>query len=94
MFLIDTGATTISVSTEIASQAGIKKCTPQQTTTANGNVSACKAIVSEVIFGKFRLTNIEVMVMPNMPGNALLGMNVLRNFHIEQIDQVMRISSR
>ncbi|PSJ16928.1 retropepsin-like aspartic protease family protein [Nitrosomonas supralitoralis] len=94
VFMIDTGATIISVSTEIASQAGIQKCIPQQTTTANGNVNACKAIVPEVTFGKFKLSNVEVMVMPNMPGNALLGMNVLRNFHIEQINQVMRISSR
>ena len=94
VFMIDTGATTVSVSAEIASRAGIQKCVSQQTMTANGKVNACKAIVPEVSFGKFKLTNVEVMVMPNMPGNALLGMNVLRNFHIEQIDQVMRISSR
>lgn len=94
VFMIDTGATTVSISTEIASRAGIQKCIPQQTTTANGKVNACKAIVPEVTFGKFSLTNVEVMIMPNMPGNALLGMNVLRNFHIEQIDQIMRISSR
>lgn len=94
VFMIDTGATTVSISTEIASRAGIQKCTPQQTATANGKVNACKAIVPEVAFGKFRLHNVEVMVMPNMPANALLGMNVLRNFHIEQIDQIMRISSR
>lgn len=94
MFMIDTGATTVSVSAEIASRAGIQKCVSQQTMTANGKVNACKAIVPEVSFGKFKLTNVQVMVMPNMPGNALLGMNVLRNFHIEQIDQVMRISSR
>lgn len=94
VFMIDTGATTVSVSTEIASRASIRECTPQQMVTANGKVNACKAIVPEITFGRFRLHNVEVMIMPNMPGNALLGMNVLRNFHIEQIDQVMRISSR
>jgi len=94
VFMIDTGATTVSVSSEIASQAGIEKCSPQIVSTANGKVNACKATVSEVTFGKFQLTNVEVIVMPNMPGDALLGMNVLRNFHIEQIDNVMRISSR
>ncbi|MDE2388675.1 MAG: retroviral-like aspartic protease family protein [Betaproteobacteria bacterium] len=94
VFMIDTGATTVSVSTEIASRAGIQKCTPQKMATANGKVNACKAVVPEVTFGKFRMHNVEVIVMPNMPANALLGMNVLRNFRIEQIDQIMRISSR
>jgi len=30
--------------------------------------------------------------MPEMPGDALLGMNVLRHFRIEQIDKRMTIS--
>lgn len=94
VFLIDTGATIVAISEQIASRVGIQKCTPQQTTTANGNVNACKAIVPEITFGEFRLTNVEVLVMPNLPGNPLLGMSVLRNFHIEQIDQIMRISAR
>ena len=94
VFLIDTGATTVAISKQIASRVGIQKCIPQQITTANGNVNACKAMVSEITFGEFKLTNVEVMVMPNLPGNPLLGMNVLRNFHIEQIDQIMRISIR
>lgn len=94
VFMIDTGATVVSVSKKIASQAGIEKCAPQMTSTANGMVDACLAVVSEVTFGEFRLTNVKVMIMPDMSGNSLLGMNVLRNFHIEQIDKVMRISSR
>ena len=55
---------------------------------------ACAATVAEITFGSFKLTNVDVNVMPTMPGTALLGMNVLRNFHIEQIDKIMRISSR
>ncbi|MEI2769152.1 MAG: retropepsin-like aspartic protease [Nitrosomonas sp.] len=94
VFLIDTGATTVAISKQIASRVGIQKCIPQQMATANGIVNACKTIVPEITFGEFRLTNVEVMVMPNLPGNPLLGMNVLRNFHIEQIDQIMRISAR
>ena len=62
--------------------------------TANGNVNACMAIVPEVSFGGFRLTDIEVAIMPNMSGDALLGMNVLRKFHIEQIGEAMRISTQ
>lgn len=94
VFMIDTGATTVSISSEIASRAGIQKCTPLQVSTANGSVTACTTTVPEITFGKFRLTHVDVNILPNMPGDALLGMNVLRKFRIEQVDKVMRISSR
>lgn len=35
------------------------------------------------MFGTFRLNNVEVAIMPNMQGEALLGMNVLKRFHIQ-----------
>lgn len=93
VFMIDTGATIVSVSAEIAARAGIRECAPRQVLTANGQVSACVATVPELTFGSFRFTQVDVMVMPNMPGDALLGMNVLRNFRIEQAGKVMRISA-
>lgn len=52
------------------------------------------AISAEITFGPFTLADVTVSILPSMPGEALLGMNVLRNFHIEQIDNTMRISSR
>jgi len=94
VFLIDTGATTVSLSSELAIRAGIRKCRSHQVMTANGSVDACMATVPEITFGAFQLINVEVTVMPNMSDEALLGMNVLRNFRIEQIDDVMRISRR
>lgn len=94
VFMIDTGATNVSISSEVASRVGLQKCIPRLVSTANGKVNACAATVFEVTFGNFQLTNVEVTIMPNMPGNALLGMNILRNFHIEQVDKIMRISSR
>lgn len=93
VFMVDTGATVVSISAEIAARAGIWECAPRQVLTANGQVNACVATVPEVTFGSFRLTQVDVMVMPNMPGDALLGMNVLRNFRIEQAGKVMRIST-
>lgn len=93
VFMVDTGATVVSISAEIAARAGIRECAPRQVLTANGQVNACVATVPEVTFGSFRLTQVDVMVMPNMPGDALLGMNVLRNFRIEQAGKVMRIST-
>lgn len=93
VFMIDTGATAVSISSEIASRAGIRNCTPLQVATANGQVNACIAKVPEVTFGSFKFTNVDVTIMPNMPGESLLGMNVLRNFRIEQVNRIMRIST-
>lgn len=92
VFMIDTGATTVSISADIAARAGIKNCVPVNVSTANGIVDACVATVAEVTFGNYQITDVDVTVLPNLPGNALLGMNVLRNFRIEQVGDVMRIS--
>lgn len=94
VFMVDTGATYVSISTEMAKRVGVQKCHPHQVMTANGSVNACAATVPELTFGAFLLTNVEVTVIPNMSDEALLGMNVLRHFRIEQVDNVMRISSR
>lgn len=92
VFLVDTGATTVSISQTVASRAGIPSCTPRLVSTANGTTKACATTVPEISFGKFRITNVEVNIMPNMSEDALLGMNVLRNFRIEQTEGTMRIS--
>lgn len=94
VFMIDTGATFVAISAEMAVRAGIQKCTPHFVITANDRVQGCAATAAEITFGPFKLTNVTVSILPGMPGDALLGMNVLRNFHIEQIDNLMRISSR
>lgn len=94
MFMIDTGATFVAISAEMATRAGIQKCTPHFVITANDKVQGCAATAAEITFGPFKLTNVTVSILPGMPGDALLGMNVLRNFHIEQVDNLMRISSQ
>ncbi|MDC8444363.1 MAG: retroviral-like aspartic protease family protein [Nitrosomonas sp.] len=92
LFLIDTGATYVSVSSKIAERAGIRECLPHHVMTANGSVDACMAIVSVITFGAFQLNDVEVIVLPDMFDEALLGMNILHHFRIEQANQVMRIS--
>lgn len=93
VFMIDTGATAVSISSATALLAGIRNCTPLQVTTANGQVNACIAKAAEITFGSFKLANVDVAIMPDMPGESLLGMNVLRNFRIEQVNRIMRIST-
>jgi clan AA aspartic protease (TIGR02281 family) len=93
VFLVDTGASMVSISSSVASRAGIQSCAPIKVSTANGDVQGCTATVSEISFGGFRIANVPVTILPNMYADGLLGMNVLRNFRIEQVGGKMRISN-
>jgi aspartyl protease family protein len=81
--MIDTGASMVSISEDLARQAGLKCEAPATFSTANGKISGCVAR-SEVQFGSYRLFDVEVAIMPNMDELALLGMNALGRFNLEQ----------
>jgi clan AA aspartic protease (TIGR02281 family) len=92
-FMVDTGASVTSISSDIAYQAGIHNCKEVQFQTANGEATGCIALVSQMTLGNFVLENITVAVMPNLETN-LLGANVLRNFQVSQNDSRMLIGRR
>jgi clan AA aspartic protease (TIGR02281 family) len=94
VYLVDTGASMVSVSKRVMDQAGIYSCVRHvEVFTSNGNVRECVAIVPEITFGIFRMTNVEVAVVPNMSVDGLLGMAALRHFTVSQQDGVMTISN-
>jgi iron donor protein CyaY len=92
-FMVDTGASVTSISSDLARQAGIRNCKEVQFQTANGATTGCIALVSRMTLGNFVLENITVAVMPNMETN-LLGANVLRNFQVNQSDSTMLIGRK
>lgn len=92
-FVVDTGATFTTLSREDAYRAGIEICTSRTFHTANGVVEGCVGRVPKIQIGGFVLRNTDVAVLPNQAGVALLGMNILNNFRIEQQGGVMRISA-
>jgi clan AA aspartic protease (TIGR02281 family) len=92
VFMVDTGATSVAISSGMAARVGISQCVPRTFSTANGKAQGCMAKVPEITFGGFRLSNIDVAVMPNLSSEALLGMNVLRLFRIEQANDTLIIS--
>ena len=92
VFMVDTGASLVAISSGIAAKANIKNCTPRTFSTANGQAQGCVAVVPEMTFGGLRLNNIEVAVMPNMSTEGLLGMNVLKRFRVEQASDTLIIS--
>ncbi|MDO8414547.1 MAG: TIGR02281 family clan AA aspartic protease [Gallionellaceae bacterium] len=92
-FMIDTGASLTSLSTETAQSAGIRDCKPATFNTANGTVTGCTALAAQLTIGGYQLQNVNIAVMPNMAVN-LLGMNVLNNFDMTQNNGVMHLSHR
>jgi len=90
-FVVDTGASHLSLSAELAQKAGVRCQQQTQHSTANGFVTGCKGIAAEVVFGPFRLTNIEVSVLPNITDGALLGMDVLGRFGMVWVGDVVKI---
>lgn len=92
-FMIDTGASTVSISQAMAQQMGIQGCMGGVSSTANGNVPICMATAKTLVFGPFEAQNVRVAVMPRLEGRALLGMNVLSVLHITQIDGKMVIAA-
>lgn len=91
VFQIDTGASVTSIPKEVALSAGIYGCDGRLFETANGKVFGCLSPAREITFGNQRLEGFQIAAMPNLKG-ALLGMNVLRNYRIENVGDVMRIS--
>jgi iron donor protein CyaY len=92
-FMVDTGASVTSISSDLARQVGIRNCKEVQFQTANGAATGCIALVPRMTLGNFALENITVAVMPNMETN-LLGANVLRHFQVSQSDSSMLIGRR
>lgn len=96
IFQIDTGASKTAVSRRIADAAGISDYNCQNrmdAATANGVVSVCLMTIPEITFGIFNLREIEVIIMPNMQPEALLGMDVLQHYNIEQRAGALKISN-
>ncbi len=92
-FVVDTGATFVSLPLNIAMAAGIKCQQRVALNTANGVAVACTAVIPKLTFGRFTLYDVDAVIQPNL-GQPLLGMNVLHQFRVEQDDGQMKLSKR
>lgn len=90
-FLIDTGASFVTIPLSLASAAGLKCQKMSATQTANGITQSCIAVIQKLTFGRFTLRYVDATIVPNL-SQPLLGMNVLKRFHVEQNGDQMHIS--
>jgi clan AA aspartic protease (TIGR02281 family) len=90
-FVIDTGASVVAIPQGLANEAGLECQRQTMSQTANGLTRTCITVIKKLQFGSFTLTNVEASIAPNL-GQPLLGMNVLKQFRVEQDSGEMRLS--
>lgn len=92
-FVVDTGASLVSLPRSFAYQANLSCKEQAMMQTANGASSACTAVIARLKVGHFLFKDVSAMIVPNL-SQALLGMNVLQQFRIEQDNGEMRLTPR
>ena len=84
-FLLDTGATLVSVPAHLAGELGLKAGDYQQSVTANGMVATRATRLAALAFGPFDLHGVPASLNPGMVGDeVLLGMSVLKHLEFTQ----------
>ncbi len=85
VFLLDTGATTVSLSQQLARRLGLSMRPGGRSKTANGMVQTWISQLDSVDLGGLSAHNIRATVLPNFPGDqVLLGMDFLKRFDLIQ----------
>jgi aspartyl protease family protein len=93
-FVVDTGATTVTVGGPDANRIGLPEGEPAGFRTAAGNVSGRVVRGRSVRAGCFDLAGLSVAVSPPMAGSALLGQNFLRHFDVTMSGGTMVLRPR
>lgn len=95
-FLLDTGATTVSVPAHMARKLGLKRGTPMTSSTANGDVTVHATMISQIKLGDIEFHNVRGSINPGMKDDAiLLGMSALKQVEWRQkADQLTLIQQR
>jgi aspartyl protease family protein len=95
-FMVDTGATKVSMSESEASRLGVdyKAGTRGLAETANGRVAVYAVTLSSVRVGDVEVANVEALVLPASMPHILLGNSFLTRFSMKRENEVMRLEKR
>ena len=92
VFLLDTGATDISVPAGIAQRLGIQSGVPAQVRTASDIITVYSVVLDRVTIGNITRHRVRAHVNPRMPGDrVLLGMSFLRHLELVQQDGTLTL---
>ena len=92
-FVVDTGASVVSLPNTIADSAGISCKNTIAMDTANGATQACTTTITKLKIGNFVIKDALATIVPNLK-QPLLGMNILQRFNMTQANGEMRLTAR
>ncbi len=91
-FLLDTGATNISIPNRTAERLGLKRGFPMSARTANGTITVYNTKLDTVAIGPIALHGLRGDINPHMEGDEiLLGMNFLKHLELIQRDEQLKL---
>ncbi len=95
-FVVDTGATTVSMGQEEADRIGLDYKSGQRGVvgTANGAVPAYRASLASVRIGEVQLYNVEATILPAAMPYVLLGNSFLNRFQMRRDNDRMTLERR
>lgn len=92
-FLLDTGATQVSIPGTIAKQIGLSAGDSQTVNTANGVIEVFSTKLDSLSVGELTLYDLSANINPYMQGDTiLLGMNALKQVKLVQQGNTLTLS--
>jgi len=92
-FLVDTGATDVAVSQDMARELGLEFGPRVTVMTAAGPVGGWLTRLDSVLVGALGLRDVRATIAPGLGDEALLGMSFLSHFSIVQEGDTLVIAS-
>ena len=84
-FMLDTGASTVAMSTQLARELGLKRGAPMQLSTANGLAIGFQTRLDVVRLGPIEVRNVSAVFSDSMlEDTVLLGMSFLKQVEFTQ----------
>jgi len=91
-FLVDTGASDVSIPGELANKLGLKRGIGQVYNTANGQITAYATRLNRISIGEIELRDIPASINPAEQGDGiLLGMSFLKDLEFTQRGDTLTI---
>lgn len=91
-FLLDTGATRVSLPASVAEGLGLRQGRAVMVGTANGMATAYETVLDRVSLGNIALNHVTAYITPTMPGDTvLLGMSFMKHLELNQRDGILTL---
>ena len=93
VFLLDTGATSVSIPEPVANRLGLERGLVNEVNTANGSITVYSTTLSRVALGPIELRDIRAHINPHMGGDEiLLGMSFLKQLAFSQENDILTLT--